>query len=175
MRLHIEKPIYGGAGLARHEGKAIFVEHALPGEIVEAEILRSKASYAEARIQALLEPSPERTAPACQHYGACGGCHYQHTSRALELAMKKTILSETLTRARIAEFPEILTLAAEPTGYRNRIRLHLRSNPFGVGYLKEQSHALLPIEECTVASPNLVEAFRALALQTEAELRWPSL
>lgn len=175
MRLHIEKPIYGGAGLARHEGKAIFVERALPGEIVDAEILRSKASYAEARIQALVEPSPERTAPSCQHYGACGGCHYQHASRALELAMKKTILAETLTRARIAEFPEIQTLTAEPTGYRNRIRLHLRSKPFAVGYLKEQSHTLLAIEECTVAAPNLVEALRALASQAEAELTgWAS-
>lgn len=170
MRLRIEKPIYGGAGLARHEGKAIFVAEALPGELVEAELKHSKASYSEASVRELIEASAERVQPVCQHYRTCGGCHYQHASRTLELAMKKTILAETLTRARITALPEIQTIAAEPIGYRNRIRLHVRTAPFALGYLREQSHTLLPIEQCTIAAPILVEAMRILSAEAEAEL-----
>lgn len=170
MRLRIEKPIYGGAGLARHEGKAIFVAEALPGELVEAELKHSKASYSEASVRELIEASAERVQPVCQHYRTCGGCHYQHASRTLELAMKKTILTETLTRARITALPEIQTIAAEPVGYRNRIRLHVRTAPFALGYLREQSHTLLPIEQCTIAAPILVEAMRTLSAEAEAEL-----
>lgn len=170
MRLRIEKPIYGGAGLARHEGKAIFVAEALPGELVEAELKHSKASYSEASVRELIEASAERVQPVCQHYRTCGGCHYQHASRTLELAMKKTILTETLTRARITALPEIQTIAAEPIGYRNRIRLHVRTAPFALGYLREQSHTLLPIEQCTIAAPILVEAMRTLSAEAEAEL-----
>ena len=67
--------------------------------------------------------APERVAPACRHFGACGGCSYQHTDYATQLAFKQAILRETLERGGVHVPDEIAVLAAEPWGYRNRIRL----------------------------------------------------
>lgn len=165
MKLHIEKSIYGGAGLARYDGKAIFVPLTLPGESVEAELHQSKSSYAEAKLTQILTPSPHRTTPPCQHYGSCGGCHYQHASYDEQLRIKIAILRESLERAHIAEIPAIEPIAAAPFGYRNRIRLHVQPSPFALGYLRGQSHTVLPIQECPIAAPALVST--ALTLQRE--------
>ena len=162
MKLQIEKAFYGGAGLARHEGKAVFVPFTLPGESVEAEIQRSKPSYAEAQLTQILTPSPHRTQPPCPHYGACGGCHYQHATYEEQLRIKAAILRESLQRARIAEIPAIETIYAEPFGYRNRIRLHVQQTPFALGYLRSNSHTVLPISECPIAAPSLFQAAQSL-------------
>lgn len=170
MKVRIEKAIYGGAGLARHEGKAVFVERSLPGELVEAEIVTDKASYSEARVTEVLEPSAERVAAPCPYYGACGGCQYQHASEDEQLRMKAAILQETLERARLKDLPEIQVIAGEPWGYRNRIRLHVETKPFALGYRREQSHVTLPVEECRIAAPALVRAMQVLVEQCEAAL-----
>jgi 23S rRNA (uracil1939-C5)-methyltransferase len=170
MKVRIEKAIYGGASLARHEGKALFITQTLPGELVEAEIVTDKVSYAEARVTQLLESSAQRVAPACPYYGACGGCQYQHASDAEQLRMKMAILRETLERARLKEIPEIEAIAGEPWGYRNRIRLHVQAKPFALGYRRGQSHIMLPVEECRIAAPVLVNAMRVLVEQCETEL-----
>lgn len=170
MKLHIEKAIYGGAGLARHEGKTIFVPFTLPGETVEAELRRSKASYAEAQLTQILTPSPHRTPPPCQHYGACGGCHYQHADYEEQVRIKTAILHESLVRARIENIPEIEAITAAPYGYRNRIRLHVQPTPFALGYLRSQSHTLLPIRECSIAAPALVEAMHTLERECATQL-----
>ncbi len=170
MRLAIEKAVYGGAGLARHEGKAVFVPLTLPGETVEAEIRRGKSSWAEAQLVRVLEPSPHRVPPPCPHFGTCGGCHYQHASYDEQVRMKGAILRESLERARISNIPEIETISVEPFGYRNRIRLHVRESPFALGYLRGQSHALLPVEECPIAAPPLVDIMHALQRECAPQL-----
>uniref|UniRef100_A0A7V4XRW8 23S rRNA (Uracil(1939)-C(5))-methyltransferase RlmD n=1 Tax=Acidobacterium capsulatum TaxID=33075 RepID=A0A7V4XRW8_9BACT len=170
MKVRIEKAIYGGAGLARHEGKAIFVERSLPGELVEAKIVTDKASYSEARLIEVLEPSAERVAAPCPYYGACGGCQYQHASEDEQLRMKAAILQETLERARLKDLPEMQMIAGEPWGYRNRIRLHVETKPFRLGYRREHSHVTLPVEECRIAAPVLVRAMQMLVEQCEAAL-----
>lgn len=165
MKLSIEKSIYGGAGLARHEGKAIFVPLTLPGETVEASILHNKPSYAQAQLTEVLTPSPQRVQPSCPHYGQCGGCHYQHASYEEQVRLKTAILRESLERAHIADIPAIEPITAAPFGYRNRIRLHIQPAPFALGYLRAQSHTVLPIHECPIAAPSLISA--ALLLQSE--------
>src|SRR5215470_15595107 len=101
MRLQIEKCIYGGAGLARAEGKAVFVPFTLPGETVEAHIVEDKRSFANAELDAVLEGSKERTTPPCPHFGKCGGCQYQHATYTKQVELKRNILQETLERARL--------------------------------------------------------------------------
>lgn len=162
MRLRIEKPIYGGAGLAREQGKAIFVPFAIPGEHVEVELKQSKTSYAEAALIEVMEPSPERVTPRCPYFGRCGGCQYQHAGYAEQVRWKTAILEESLTRAGIASLPEIEAISAEPYGYRNRIRLHVRERPFALGYMREHSHDLLPVSECPIAAPALVAPMQLL-------------
>ncbi len=165
--LRIEKPIYGGAGLARDDGKAVFIPYTLPGELVAAVVTHSKASFAEAALAKLYEPSPDRVEPPCPYFGSCGGCHYQHANYPAQLAIKVAILEETLARAHLSALPQIVTHAGEPFGYRNRVRLHLA--PFAptareaVGYRARASHHLIAVEQCPIAAPALEQALGHLA------------
>lgn len=160
--VRIEKPVYGGAFLARAEGKAVFVPLALPGEQARVRVVEDKRGYAAAEIQELIEAATERVAPRCSHFGACGGCHYQHTVYATQLRLKEEILRETLERGGVSAPAEIGLLTAEPWGYRNRIRLAFdaKGNP---GYRGRRSHAVIAIHECPIAAPLLVSAAHAIA------------
>ncbi|MGO9317962.1 MAG: 23S rRNA (uracil(1939)-C(5))-methyltransferase RlmD [Terracidiphilus sp.] len=160
--VEIEKPVYGGAFLARLEGKAVFVPLTLPGELARVRITQSKPGYASAEIDEIVRASPERITPTCPHFGICGGCHYQHTGYATQLAFKQAILRETLERGGVTVPSEIAVLAAEPWRYRNRIRLAFDAagNP---GYRGRRSHGVIPIQECPIAAPLLVEAAQAFA------------
>ena len=162
MRLRIEKGVYGGAGLARHEGKTVFVPLTLPGEPVEAVIRRDKGSFAEAELVEVLEPAPERVEAPCPYYGACGGCQYQHADYPAQLALKRGILEETLQRAGLRNLPPIDVHAGEPWGYRNRIRLHVDPATHALGYKRRGSHTLLPVETCPIAAPLLQSSLLAL-------------
>jgi 23S rRNA (uracil1939-C5)-methyltransferase len=158
--VEIEKPLYGGAFLARLEGKAVFVPLALPCEQARVRITQSKPGYATAEVEEIVRASPERIAPACPHFGACGGCHYQHTDNATQLAFKQAILRETLERGGVAVPVEIAALAAGPWHYRNRIRLAFDAAG-APGYRGRRSHAVIPIRQCPIAAPLLLEAAQA--------------
>ena len=170
----IEKPIYGGAFLARVEGKAVFVPLTLPGEQVLIHVTDDKGGYATAEADAIVTPSPQRTMPACRHFGACGGCHYQHASYPAQIAFKQAILRETLTRAGVNPPEEITVLAAETEAhswaYRNRIRLAFSAdgNP---GYRGRRSHAVVPIAECPIAAPAAGLLRRQSSLISPAAIR----
>lgn len=155
MRLQIEKCIYGGAGLARADGKAIFIPFTLPGEVIEAHINEDKRSFANAELDAVLEPSTARTAPPCEYFGLCGGCQYQHATYAQQVELKVSILQETLQRARLASLPEIVPVYAEPLSYRNRVRMHVQREPLALCYKIRASHANLPVGHCPISAPSL--------------------
>ena len=158
MKLQIEKCIYGGAGLARAEGKAIFVPFTLPGEVVEAHITEDKRSFASAELDAVLEPAQNRTTAPCEYFGACGGCQYQHAGYPAQIEIKLGILRETLERAKLSHLPEIIPVYAEPFGYRNRVRLHIQRQPFALCYKRRASHVNLPITHCPISAPILEQA-----------------
>jgi len=160
--VQIVKPIYGGAFLARMEGKAVFVPLTLPGEQVRVRISASKRGYDTADPDEIVAAAPERIAPACPHFGACGGCHYQHTGYDTQLAFKQSILRETLERGGVQAPEEIAVISGDPWHYRNRIRLAFDSagNP---GYRARQSHNIVPIRECPIAAPLLLKAASASA------------
>ena len=171
--VEIEKPIYGGAFLARAEGKAVFVPLTLPGEQARVRITQSKRGYNTADPDEIIRAAPERIPPACPHFGACGGCHYQHANYESQLVFKQTILRETLERGGVQAPDEISVLAAEPWHYRNRIRLAFdaEGNP---GYRARRSNNVVPISECPIAAPLLIESaltFAQLARQIAPSLR----
>ncbi len=107
-------------------------------------------------------PHRERMTARCRHFGACGGCHYQHTDYETQLKLKQAILRETLERAGVRAPEDIGVLAGNPWEYRNRIRLAFdqRGN---AGYRGRRSHAVVPIEECPIAAPLLVQTALAAA------------
>jgi len=160
--VEIGKPIYGGAFLARIEGKAVFVPLALPGEQARVRITQDKRGYSTAEADEIAAASAQRIVPTCPHFGPCGGCHYQHTNYETQLAFKQAILRETLERGGISVAEEISVLAAEPWHYRNRIRLAFDAagNP---GYRGLRSHAVVPVSECPIAAPLLLHAAKAAA------------
>jgi len=160
--VQIEKPIYGGDFLARVEGKAVFVPLTLPGEQARIRVTQDKRGYATAEAEEIVSAAAERVAPGCLHFGICGGCHYQHAHYPAQLGFKKAILRETLERGGVAVPAEIDVIAAEPWGYRNRIRLAFDAagDP---GYRGRGSHAVIPVSECPIAAPLLLRAAQAFA------------
>ncbi len=170
MLLTIEKLIYGGDGLARlpadahGRGKAVFVPFVLDGEKIEAELTEQKSSFARAKVEAILEPSPHRVQPDCAYFGRCGGCQYQHASYEHQLEIKKEILRENLRRIAKLELPcEIKVHPSPPWNYRNRARLQVRTKPeFVAGYFKLASHDVMAVEECPISSPLINRGIAAL-------------
>ncbi len=167
--VQIEKPVYGGAFLARVEGKAMFVPLALPGERVRVRTVEEKRGYASAEAEEIVAAAAKRVAPACRHFGACGGCQYQHADYAAQIAFKQAILRETLERGGVRAPEEIVVLAGEPWAYRNRIRLAFDAEGHA-GYRGRRSHAVVRIAECPIAAPLLVRAALA-AGEIARELR----
>jgi 23S rRNA (uracil1939-C5)-methyltransferase len=164
--VEIQKPIYGGAFLARLDGKAVFVPLTLPGEQARIRIIEDRRGYATGEADQIVTIAPERIAPPCSHFGHCGGCHYQHADYGAQLAFKQAILRETLLRAGVPPPDEIQVLSAplrhQAWAYRNRIRLAF--DPFGnLGYRGRRSHAVVPIQECPIAAPLLLAAAQVFA------------
>lgn len=158
--VQIEKPVYGGAFLARVEGKAVFVPLTLPGERVRVRVAEEKPGYATAEVEEIVAAAAERVGPACPHFGSCGGCHYQHAGYAAQTALKQAVLRETLERGGVRAPEEIEVLAGEPWAYRNRIRIAFDAEG-RAGYRGRRSHAVVPIEQCPIAAPLLMRAAMA--------------
>ena len=171
MKLHIEKMVYGGEGLARWQSgetarsKTAFVPFVLEDEWVEAEIVQDRGSFVRARLQEIQTPSPHRIAPACPYFQSCGGCHYQHSSYEHQLSIKERILREALLRiAKLDWQTPVHIHSASPWNYRNRTRLHLGSveGSRRMGYYRFGSHQLLAIQECPISSFLINRAIKAL-------------
>ena len=94
----IESLAFGGAGVARVDGMALFVEDALPGERVLAEITKTSKNFAHARALKIYEPSVERVVPPCRYYGQCGGCQLQHLRYDAQVEWKTRQAIELLKR-----------------------------------------------------------------------------
>lgn len=149
IRLQTERPAYGGTAIGRHDGKVCFVEGAIPGEHVEARIIEEKNDYFRAATVAILEPSPDRIAPACPLYGTCGGCQQQHIAYHRQISLKQEILADTLRR--IGKLDVALTepLAdAHPWAYRHRAQF--KSNGSLLGFYRAGSRDIVDVVQCPV-------------------------
>ncbi len=169
MEITIEKLIYGGEGLAHHDGSTIFVPFVLPAERVSAALVEQKKKFIRARVERVLDPSPERALARCPHFGICGGCDYQHIPYESQLKYKSDILRETLRRiGRIEWAGEIAAHASPPWGYRNRVQWKVRplgedgAGGIGIGYFRANSTALCAVEDCSILSPLLLKTLLAL-------------
>lgn len=146
----MEKMVYGGDCLGRlPDGRAVFVPFVLPGEVVRIKITEDKKRYARALPLELIEGSPDRIAPRCLHFGACGGCQYQNLDYAKQLLLKKDILIDQFQRIAKIQDPPIQAVvpAPSPWYYRNFIQFHL-SKSGELGYIHADGEHLLPIQEC---------------------------
>jgi 23S rRNA (uracil1939-C5)-methyltransferase len=173
VEITIEKLIYGGEGLAHHDGSTVFVPFVLPAERIAASPVEQKKKFIRARVERLLEPSPDRASARCPHFGVCGGCDYQHIPYESQLKYKTEILRETLRRIGRIEWPgEITAHVSPPWAYRNRAQWKVRPlgedgvGGTGIGYFRANSTALCAVEDCAILSPLLLKTL--LALRTAA-------
>jgi 23S rRNA (uracil1939-C5)-methyltransferase len=175
----IEKLVYGGEGLAHHEGATVFVPLVLPGEIARATPVEQKKKFIRAKLDQIVQPSPERIEPKCRHFGDCGGCDYQHISYEKQVEFKSGILRETLRRIGKVDWAgPITTHASTPYHYRNRAQWKVRpmesrddapaerpvegKAPLRIGYFRARSTSLCAVEECPIVSPLLEKTLLAL-------------
>src|SRR6202167_6610466 len=127
MDITIEKLIYGGEGLAHHEGSTVFVPFVLPAERVAVEAVEQKKKFVRVRVERILHAAPERVASRCPHFGVCGGCDYQHIAYEAQLKFKSEILRETLRRiGKIEWTAEITAPGSAAWAYRNRAQWKVR-------------------------------------------------
>ena len=123
LKLEIEKLAYGGRGLARVEGLAVFVERAVPGDQVVARVFRKKKNHAEARVVELTRPSPFRVEAPCPYSGYCGGCTWQYLDYQKQLDFKREHVAESLEH--IGQLAGVLVHPTLPSdkrfGYRNKM------------------------------------------------------
>ena len=150
MSLRVAQPEYGGAFQTDPE-TALPCRFVLPGELIEL------ATQSPALI---IEPSPDRVTPRCPHFGACGGCDYQHAAPDAQLTLKQTILHQTFEATGLRDLPAIQTHAAPPWEYRNRIRVRIERTEgvFRIGYNRRGTRDFLPIRECPISAPLLLRA-----------------
>jgi 23S rRNA (uracil1939-C5)-methyltransferase len=132
---------HDGRGIARLQGKAVFVEGALPGERVRLRVLKRRRQLDEAGLVEVLSASPDRVVPACAHFGICGGCSLQHLSAQAQLAAKERQLIENLQRiGRVAPQRVLAPLRGPQWAYRRRARL-------GVKYVHKKGRVLAGFRE----------------------------
>lgn len=112
-----------GKAIARHEGQVIFVDFAVPGDVVDLYVHQKKRSHSFARIQKINKPSPERIEPFCQHFGVCGGCKWQHMGYETQLKYKQQQVVDAFERIGKFPFPSpAKIIGSEKTQYyRNKL------------------------------------------------------
>lgn len=143
---------YESRGVAKLNGKTIFVNNALPQEIAQIRITQDKAHFAEAQVEQIVQPSPYRRAPACPHYGDCGGCAMQHVEFTAQVAMKQRVFEEQLQRIGKVQPESLLPpVYGTPWHYRSRTRLAVHTSANGkvvLGYQAKRSHKVVGIKQC---------------------------
>ena len=158
MRLEVDALDAAGRGVARHEGKVVFVEGALAGELVEAALLRGKRKFDEARCVEVLRASSARREPRCPHFGVCGGCATQHVDARTQVAAKQRWLEDNLARIGKVEPAMMLSpIQGEEWGYRHRARLSVRfverKGGAMVGFRERRSTHVADMQGCMVLPP----------------------
>jgi 23S rRNA (uracil1939-C5)-methyltransferase len=149
--LRIEDVAFGGKGVARKQGKAVFVPYTIEGEIVSAQIVREKKQFAEAELVEVKQSSPDRVAPQCPYFGRCGGCAYQHIDYQHQLAIKWRQVRDALQRiGKLKDLPmRPIIPSPRPYAYRNRITVHALDGV--IGFFRRDSHRLIDIERCPIS------------------------
>ncbi|MDH7514777.1 MAG: 23S rRNA (uracil(1939)-C(5))-methyltransferase RlmD [Bacteroidota bacterium] len=171
VRLEIESASPDGRSVARYGGAVVFVEGAVPGDVVHAFVYRKKRRFLEARVVEILTPSPERIEPVCPHFGTCGGCTWQNLSYEAQCRWKRTHVRDAF--ARIGHFAGVAVRETLPSPqrffYRNKMEFTFGSRPwlirgqdetgaeaqpFTLGlHVRGRFDRVLHIAECRLQSP----------------------
>ncbi len=176
MELTPDRLVAGGDAMARDtDGRVVFIEGALPGEVVEVEIETAKKDFARGRLVEIVERSPLRDAPSCSHRrNGCGGCDWMHLRPEAQLDAKVEIVRESLRRIGRLD-PQVVDGlvqaggAVSPFGYRTTIRVV--GGPNGaVGYRAQGSNDVVEVTSCPIAESKLSRLLPVIEADAGAEL-----
>ncbi len=160
---------HDGRGVTRVDGKATFIQGALPGERVRFRYIKVKRSHDEGAATAVLEAAPERVAPRCPHYALCGGCSLQHLAPEAQIQAKQGVLMDNLRQLGKVQpetvYPPLVNEA--PWGYRRKARLGVKWVPKKgrvlVGFRERGSSKVADLSECHVLHPRVGRLLPALS------------
>jgi 23S rRNA (uracil1939-C5)-methyltransferase len=156
----IESLDHEGRGVAHVDGKAIFIDGALPGEHVEYASYRRKPRYEQADVGRILKASAQRVVPRCRYFGTCGGCSMQHLDPTAQAAAKQRVLEDALRHIGGVK-PEIIypAIHGPSWGYRDRARLSVRLVPTKggvlVGFHERRSSYIIDMRSCEILPPHV--------------------
>jgi 23S rRNA (uracil1939-C5)-methyltransferase len=161
----IEDVGFGGKGVGREQGKAVFVPYTIESEIVSAEIVREKKQFAEAELVEVKQKSPDRVEPQCPYFGRCGGCAYQHMSYEHQLAIKWRQVRDALQRIGKLKDVPLRPIVPSPKeyAYRNRVTVHAQDGV--IGFFRRDSHQLIDVEHCPISRDEVNRALTELRAQ----------
>jgi 23S rRNA (uracil1939-C5)-methyltransferase len=156
----IESLDHEGRGIARRDGKTIFIEGALTGETVTASVYRKKPSYENANVQTILQESSQRVTPQCVNFGRCGGCSMQHLDARAQVAAKQRVLEDNLWHIGKVTAGQMLSPIHGPTwGYRRRARMTARyvikKGGSLIGFHERKSSFVTDMSSCEVLLPRI--------------------
>ncbi|HTT08630.1 MAG TPA: 23S rRNA (uracil(1939)-C(5))-methyltransferase RlmD [Gammaproteobacteria bacterium] len=175
----IESLSHEGRGVARVDGKAVFVDNALPGEQVTLRYTRRRKRYDEAVAVEIIRASPDRIAPRCPYYGVCGGCNLQHLRSGSQIAHKQKTMLEHLAHAGGLRPVRVLPpVTGSIWNYRRRARLSARyvqkKESVLIGFHEKSGNFIADITSCEVLDsgvsvllPALRELMNSLSLRTD--------
>ncbi len=158
MVIKAQTPVYGGYVIARENG-VIFINGAIPEELVEISIVEKKRDYSIANVNSIVEPSPDRIEPPCPLFGLCGGCQLQFISYERQVKMKEEILLDSVSR--IGGIEITLLPALTDSSYFYRHRGQFKISPDGLaGFYKESTREVVPVNECRLMKPEINEILK---------------
>lgn len=158
LELRPDRVAAGGDAIARHDdGRIVFVEGALPGEVVRAEVTESRKGFLKAAVLEIVEPSPDRVAPPCPQLArGCGGCGWQHVSLGAQRRLKVDITVDALRRIGRLLDPTVVEGPELPAGaHRTTVRAAVVDGR--PGFRRHRSHDVVGVDACLVAHPLLDE------------------
>jgi len=172
-----------GRGVAHVEGKTVFIDGALPGEVVTYLSTRKKPTYEFAHVEQIIKPSNLRTTPKCKHFGLCGGCAIQHLEFSGQVAAKQAMLENNLKHIGKVK-PELIlpALYGPAWGYRHKARLRVKyvekKQRVLVGFNEKATRFVADIQSCDVLVPSvskLIMPLQQLIIQLSLRDRIPQI
>ena len=168
MNVVIDSLAYGGPGVARAEdGRIVFIEGGCPGDTLDVTVTEEHPRFMRARIESILEASPDRVTPPCPYFGVCGGCQWQHVAYGAQLNAKRAAVEDSLGRIGKQSGVVVEHIDASPCelGYRNKVELSVATTPKGpaLGFARHGSNEIIAIDECLLLPKASRKAPRSLS------------
>jgi 23S rRNA (uracil1939-C5)-methyltransferase len=168
IELELITMAHGGRALGRHDGRAVFVPYAIPGERVAARVIETRGRAIFAEGIRLLDASADRVFPACPHFGPgrCGRCQWQHIDYAAQLLLKQDVLADQLARIGGFDDADVQPVISSPQQWGYNYHMTMTAAEDGVpGFLSLDGGRVIAVDTCHILHPDLLALYEALDLQ----------